>query len=415
MSAAVAAAAAADRAAVEKQQYTSALQTLTDWLEEKYGEPDALVLQQFLDMVREPQKAAHSTAATWGACILGKFQPLQAKNLATLSQANCVFLNGLDTGLRTDMRPFLLAHPPSTCALEDLVNHAEAMEQARASLSVATGKGKSPAPTPGMTDTAERKQLRQLAAKHGVSLVPAGSSAPQPNPGADSQPRPRMYCEFHRSSTHNTADCTDAKRAWQQEHHRSNTHNTADCKDAEPARQQEQLAANAGFGPQNPPHIQMQHLHHGQQPHSPMPAQPTDPYAAHATSPLVHMHAAPAPHNVAPQHLQPQGLSHGPEQMVRFASPSPWAANHTSSHGCSTTATQLAASPAWGKAGRGAGAHEAATPTHATHAPICSARSTPRARASGARTCLAWGSTRHTHPTGCKPPSTRDQLSCMSS
>jgi hypothetical protein len=114
--------------------YALALQLAWQWLEEHYGVPDAQELLEFTQMQREPRNPDHQSVSGWGACVLGKFMPLRRRALATLSQANKVFLDGLEEVLRGDLHHFIVDHPLNTCELSALVDRAERIARGRAGM-----------------------------------------------------------------------------------------------------------------------------------------------------------------------------------------------------------------------------------------------------------------------------------------
>jgi hypothetical protein len=220
-----------------------ALQLAWQWLDEQYGVPDAQELLEFTQMRRDLRDPAHQSVSGWGACVMGKFLPLKNRALATLSQANKVFLDGLEEALRQDphLSTFIVDNPLNTCELSELVARAEKTAQGRAGYAALASQG---ARKPNaldisqLNDAAKRKMLRQLAAETGQAVVPAGQLAPAPQPGQRGK-----WCDYHRNATHNTADCRALQQQQQQQLHAQAPGLTAAAG---------QLAPHPGAGPPRP-------------------------------------------------------------------------------------------------------------------------------------------------------------------
>ena len=204
---------AAPAAAAADPDYSALLAATWQWLDSSYGVPDAVELQEFLNLRRDTRRAAQQSVAGWGACVLGKFTPLSARNLVTVAQANQVFLDGLEEGIRQDLHPFLLDHPVNTCPVGMLVDRAEQVAQGRASLAAAPGKvPRKPAASEvfaQLSDAAKRKLLKQLAADLNLSDPTAPSQSSSSPPG----PKGTKYCSLHRTNRHSDAECREQQRS----------------------------------------------------------------------------------------------------------------------------------------------------------------------------------------------------------
>ena len=204
---------AAAAAAAAGPDYEALLADAWQWLDNSYGVPDAVEHQEFLNLRRDTSRSAQRSVAGWGACVLGKFAPLSARNLVTVLQANQVFLEGLDKGVRADLHPFLLDNPVNTCPLGLLVARAEQVAQGRASLAAAPGKiPREPAAGEAlsqMSDAAKRKLLKQLAAHLNLS----DPTAPGPSGSSPPEPKAVKYCRLHRTNRHSDAECRDQQHS----------------------------------------------------------------------------------------------------------------------------------------------------------------------------------------------------------